>query len=165
MNLGAIAFKSFLILCVLSVLLSVATAYVLMRVTKARELAILCVVLLAPVLMYASNSVFHQRFFVWWHQAQNTIVPSDFPCIEYEPGFNTLHAKYKMTEPEFDQWVGAHPWKLQPYTSDALYNPDEQEWLGSGLAGKAFATEREPSGKQLRVFHAQNTTYVLYYAW
>lgn len=165
MNLGAIAFQSFLILGVLSGLLSLAIAYLVMRLTRIRELAILCFLLLAPLLAYASNSQFHQRLFVWWQQAQNTVVPKEFPCVDYEPGFNSLRAKYKMSDAEFEHWVSVHPWKLRPYTIDAVYNADEQAWLGNALSGKAFATEMEPNGKQLRVYHADDTTYILYYAW
>ena len=165
MNLGMIALTSCLALCFVAGLLSLAVARLVVRLTRNRELAILSFALLFPLSMWASNSLFHQRLFTWWHQAQNDIVPKDFPCLAYEPAFTSLRAKYRMTEPEFDHWVASHPWSLRPVTLEPWAPAKDGAWLGEGFAGKALATEMAANGKQLRVFHSHDTTFILYYAW
>jgi hypothetical protein len=164
MNLGVIAFESFLLLCFAGGLLSVAAAFLVGWLSSRRKFAMLSFVLLFPLSIWASNSLFHQRLFAWWHQAQNDVVPMAFPCLEYEPTVTTLRAKYKMTEPEFDHWVASHSWSLRPVTLEAWEPAKERAWLGGDFEGKALATDIAPNGKQLRVFHSRDTTFVLYYA-
>lgn len=40
----------------------------------------------------------------------------------------------------------------------------DQDWFGLPLATKAYATEMQPNGKQLRVYHADGTVCISYNA-
>ena len=161
MNLGWIALLSFLALSLFAILLSLAAAIVLCRLTRWGIAAALLFVILLPLTVVGTNQLFHQRLFVWWHQAQNNAVPREFPCLEYTPQFSSLRARYQMTEPELDAWVGRYPGlklaKLEPMRN-------EEKSLGPNFKGKVFASERWPSGRQLRVFWADDITYIAYSA-
>jgi hypothetical protein len=126
-----------------------------------RAIAILAFVLLCPLLGFVTNVLFRKTLFSRWHQAQNEFLPKDHPCLLYCPTFNSLRAEYSMSASDFDAWVKSRPWPLKPIGEVERH---DRELFGLTTARKSYATKISPNGKQLRVYHANDTAYISYWA-
>jgi hypothetical protein len=163
MNLGDIFIKTAAAIFLSACLASLLVALILRYAKKARWWISLTVfVVLAPVLTYAGLYFGHHPLFVAWHRSQNEVLPRT-GCLTYEPSFLRLHASYRMSRAEFDAWIKNHPWRLSPYDVSPIPAQDAED-LGISRPDTAFATERAPSGKQLRVYYKNGTMYVSYWA-
>jgi hypothetical protein len=163
MNLGDIFIKTAAAICLGAFLASLLMALILRYAKKTRWWISLTVfVVLVPVLSYAGLYFGHHPLFVAWHRSQNEVLPRT-GCLTYEPSLFRLYASYRMSRAEFDAWIKQHPWHLSPYDVSQIPAQDAED-LGISRPDTAFATERAPSGKQLRVYYKNGTMYVSYWA-
>ena len=160
MNLGQTSINAFLVLGLTGTGLALALCVVVAMIFRRRRL-LMMFFLLGPVFAWLAVSLFHESLFVRWHQAQNRLVPTEYPCLLYQPTFNALWAEYSMTTEEFDAWVQSHPWSLKTLDEPL---PFDQEKMGETLPEKMVATEPAPNGKQLRAYHADGKTFIFYNA-
>ena len=160
MNLGDIYLKTFLALTGMAFLLSFLMASLLRirrRASWGTVFGIGCSVGIFAA--FFANMSLHRPLFVSWHKAQNDAVPTT-GSLTYEPDFFELNATCQMTRPEFDAWVGSHPWNLEPGDNSFLHHDGPSFGLSEPEA--SFETEMAPNGRQLRVYFKSGIMYLSY---
>jgi hypothetical protein len=163
MNLGDISIKSIAAICVGSCLLALLIVLVVWHVKRIRWTTFFVALIpLALVLCVAGCYFGHGPLFAAWHRAQNTVLPSN-GCLTYEPSFFRLYATYRMSRAEFDEWAKGHPWRLAS-SNEGRVPACDAEALRFGHPEAAYASEAAPNGGQLRVYYANGTMYVAYFA-
>jgi hypothetical protein len=162
MNLGDICLKAAASIGIASGVLTLIAMLFLRRLKKTSWPGLLALAVPLGFLLCCGGLYFgHQPLFTAWHRAQNDILPQK-GCLTYEPTFFRLHASYRMTRAEFDAWVLAHPWKLTPLAGSEISDSDMKPF-GISKPDAAFATERAPNGRQLRLYYEGDTMYVVYF--
>ena len=161
MNLGDIYFKTFLLLISAPTIVT----FILLGLFRRRleitwGAACLIALFIAPFAGILLNFSFHRPVFVYWHKTQNQFVPSS-GCLNYDPDFARLHATYKMTLPQFNAWVTAHPWNLKAAGSNGLLFHDS-DVIGFSNPQTSFETDTAGNGKQLRVYFKSGIMYLSY---
>jgi hypothetical protein len=161
MNLGGVFIRTAVAICLGACLLALVVALIL-RYKKTRWPDPLTAFFVLALVLSCGGLYFgHGPLFVAWHRAQNEALPRA-NCLTYEPSFLRLYASYRMSRAEFDAWVKNHPWHLSPCNERHIVDKDA-EHLGFTRPDAAYATEPEPNGRQLRVYHENGTMYVSYW--
>jgi hypothetical protein len=162
MNLGDVFLKAAASICIASGVLTVVLMLGLRLLKKVRWPRLLLLALPTAILLCCCGLYLgHRPLFVAWHRAQNDALPRT-GCLTYKPDFFRLYASYRMTRPEFDAWVGLHPWKLLPGGNSGFLD-DDLKRCGIKKAEAAFATEMAPNGSQLRVYYHDGVMHALYF--
>ena len=163
MNLGDIYLRAAATICIASSVLVLVAMLLVRRLRRSSWPALLALAIPSFLLFTWCGLYFgHQPLFAAWHRVQNHILPRS-GCLTYKPTFARLCASYRMTRPEFDAWVQAHPWGLVAVSASDVHQGDLQQ-LGVAKPDAAFATKSAPNGRQLRVYYRNKVMYVVYYA-
>lgn len=160
MNLGDIYIKTFLSITLATFVFSIVSAVALHFVKRIPWLQVSFIAFLLWVCgSFIGNLLLHNVIFTAWHQSQNKIVPST-GCEIYKPSFSTLHATYRIDQPEFDAWIANHPWPLEDGDNDSIQLDGQR--LGFDEPESSFQTEEAVSGKQLRIYFKAGKMYLVY---
>lgn len=161
MNLGSICLWSAVAIVGAACLIALLVAVAMRCNPRTRRLdPVKVFVVLAGLFLCGGLFWGYEPLFAAWHRAQNTAVPSA-GCLSYEPSFWQLYATYRMTRPEFDQWVQQHPWQLRPEDAPSIRERDRTHWEIAEPEA-AYASPAAPNGCQLRVYFLHDTMYVSY---
>jgi hypothetical protein len=163
MNLGDVYIKSAVVICASACLLSLLIALIVRHAKKTRLAASLLIFAVSAFVLCVAGCYFgHGPLFAAWHRSQNTVLPSE-GCLTYQPSFFRLRATYRINRGQFDNWAMHHPWQLAPM-SDAEIPSCDVETFGLGRPEAAYVSKQCTNGQQLRVYYANGTMYVGYYA-
>lgn len=131
------------------------------------------------------NAFAHHMVFTTWHRWQNTIVPFQYECIEYEADFARMRAMYSMSQEEFILWINNHEWSLLPgsVVFEDGYDYQDLAWIANALGAawskddfrkldqygdqvseSSYASQMTESGRQLRAYYVDGRAFISYNA-
>ena len=150
MNLGDVYIKAAVYICIGGCLLALSIV-LLQRCLKKTPWPVSIGIFVVLTFMLSIGGCYfgHYPLFRAWHHSQNQVLPQE-GCLTYEPSFLRLHASYRMSRAEFDEWAQRHPWPLKPYALSDMPDQDTKALGFDRLARISHHTAAMPRAMSRR---------------